>query len=115
MNTRAWLWSFLGGMGIPGLREIALVAMVVLALYGRSGLQVARRGGGLPPWLSPVRRTAASAARTRAGARAQATTASPPSRRGDRLFWFLAIVAATAVGAWVVTRTLIVSGPKLAH
>ena len=62
MNTRAWLWAFLGV--VPGLKEIALVALVMLVLYGRSGLEVARRGGGLPPWLSPVRRTAASAARS---------------------------------------------------
>ena len=46
MNTRAWLWAFLG---IPGLKEIALMALVVVVLYGRSGLQVVRRGGGLPP------------------------------------------------------------------
>ena len=113
MNTRAWLWAFLGG--VPGLKEIALVAVVVLVLYGRSGLQVARRGGGLPPWLSPVRRTAASAAQVRAQARSRSTTAAEPPRRGDRLFWFLAIIAATAVGAWVVTRTLIVSAPRLSH
>ena len=57
MNMRAWLWAFLG---LPGLREMALLAVVVLVLYGRSGLQVARRGGGLLPWwLSPVRRTPA--------------------------------------------------------
>jgi len=112
MNTRAWLWAFLGGL--PGLREIALLTLVVLVLYGRTGLQVARRGGGLglPPWLSPVRRTAATAARV--GVRPRSSTAAA-SRRGDRLFWFLAIVAATAVGAWVVTRTLIVGTPRLAH
>ena len=113
MNTRAWLWAFLGG--VPGLKEIALVALVVVVLYGRSGLQVARRGGGLPPWLSPVRRTSASAARGRTQARSQAASAAESPWRGDRLFWFLAIIAATGVGAWVVTRTLIVSAPKLAH
>jgi hypothetical protein len=117
MNTRAGLWGFLGV--IPGLKEIALLAVVVLVLYGRSGLQVARRGGGLPPWLSPVRRTAASAARARAQAEARTQTqkgvGAESPRRGDRLFWFLAIVAATAVGAWVVTRTFIVSAPRLAQ
>ena len=111
MNTRAWLWAFLGG--VPGLKEIALLALVVAVLYGRSGLQVARRGGGLPPWLSPVRRTAAARGRTQA--RSQASAAAESPWRGDRLFWFLAIIAATGVGAWVVTRTLIVSAPKLAH
>jgi hypothetical protein len=111
MDTRAWLWAFLAV--VPGLKQIALVALVVLVLYGRSGLQVARRGGGLPPWLSPIRRTAASAARDRTQAGSPAPAESP--WRGDRLFWFLAIIAATGVGAWVVTRTLIVSAPKLAH
>jgi len=113
MNTRAWLWTFLAV--VPGLKQIALVALVVLVLYGRSGLQVARRGGGLPPWLSPIRRTAASAARDRTQAPSRATAAAESPWRGDRLFWFLAIIAATGVGAWVVTRTLIVSAPKLAH
>jgi hypothetical protein len=115
MNTRAWLWAFLAV--VPGLRQIALVALVVLVLYGRSGLQVARRGGGLPPWLLPIRRTAASAARNRAQAqaRSQTTAVGESLWRGDRLFWFLAIVAATGVGAWVVTRTLIVSVPRPAH
>jgi hypothetical protein len=109
MNVRAWLWAFLG---IPGLREIALLAVVVVVLYGRSGLQIARRGGGLVPWwLSPVRRTPASALRGRRPMPTPAATAA--SWRRDRLFWFLAIVAATAVGAWIVTRTLIVSAPKL--
>jgi hypothetical protein len=112
MNARAWLWAF---VVVPGLKEIALVALVVLVLYGRSGLQVVRRGGGLPPWLSPVRRTAATAAQVRAQARARSSAGGESPRRADRLFWFLAIVAATGVGAWVVTRTLIVSAPRLAH
>jgi hypothetical protein len=112
MNTRAWLWAVLAV--VPGLRQIALVALVVLVLYGRSGLQVARRGGGLPPWLSPVRRTS-SAERGRTQERSQVAAAAESPWRGDRLFWFLAIIAATGVGAWVVTRTLIVSAPKLAH
>ena len=103
MNTRVWLWGFLGGL--PGSREVALLVVVALVLYGRSGLQVARRGHGLPPWLSPVRRTSPSAARTRA------TLATGGSRWGDRSFWFLAIVAAAAVAAWIATRTLIVSAP----
>ena len=107
MNTRGWLWAFLGGL--PGLREIALVALVTLLLYGRSGLQVARRGRGLPPWLLPIRRTSPSATRSHAPAPAGA------SRWGDRTFWFLAIIAATAVAAWVVTRTLIVGAPRLSH
>jgi hypothetical protein len=114
MNTRAWLWAF---WGIPGLREIALVLLVTLVLYGRSGLQIARRGRGLGPWLSLARRVSAPPSATRA--RAQARPSAPPargsSRRGDRVFWFLAIVAAAAVAAWIVTRAMIVGAPKLSH
>jgi hypothetical protein len=105
MNTRAGLWAVLWGWGIPGVRQLALMALVFLVLYGRTGLQVARRGGGLPPWLSPVIRRPAPP-----GTRPQAQ-APAPWRGGDRQFWFLVIVAATAVAAWVVTRTLIVLGP----
>jgi hypothetical protein len=106
MNTQAWLWAFLG---LPGLREVILVALVTLVLYGRSGMQIARRGRGLHPWLSPIRRTSAAAAR------ANPSPAQGNSRWGDRVFWSLAIIAATAVAAWVVTRTLIVAAPKLSH
>jgi hypothetical protein len=111
MNTQAWLWAFLG---LPGLREIVLVAVVSLLLYGRSGLQVARRGRGWQRWLSPIRQTsAASAARDKA--RADASPTRGASRWGDRVFWSLALIAATAVAAWVVTRTLIVGAPNLSH
>jgi hypothetical protein len=111
MNTRVWLWAF---WGIPGVREIVLVALVTLVLYGRSGMQIARRGGGLPPWLSPfVRRTRPSATRANANASANSTPVSGTSRREDRIFWFLAILAATAVAAWIVTRTMIVAAPSL--
>ena len=114
MNSRAWVWAFLG---LPGLREVVLVALVPLRLYGRSGLQMARRGRGLGlhPWLSPVRRT--SSAATRAEARAHASSSAGPgsSRRGDRVFWFLAISAATAVAAWIITRTLIIGAPGVSH
>jgi hypothetical protein len=111
MNTRAWLWAFLGGL--PGWREAALVALVVVVLFGRSGLEVARRGGGLPWWLSPVRHTSSARRRTRTPGRLPEPAAS--SWRGDRLFWFLAIVTGVAVGAWIVTRTLIIAAPKLSQ
>jgi hypothetical protein len=32
--------------------------------------------------------------------------------RGERLFWALALIAAAAVTAWVVTRTAIVHTPS---
>jgi len=114
MNTRAWLfWAFLG---IPGMREIVLVALVTLVLYGRSGLQMARRGHGLPPWLSPfIRRTGPGPSATRGRTNANPSPSPGISRWGDRVFWVLAIIAATAVASWVVTRTLIVGAPKLSH
>ena len=114
MNTRVWQWAFLG---LPGLREVVLVALVTLLLYGRSGMQIARRGRGLYPWLSPVRRTSAARANARANPVPTSSSATTPgvSWRGDRVFWFLAILAATAVAAWIVTRTLIVGVPKVSH
>jgi hypothetical protein len=108
------LWAF---WGIPGLREIALVLLVTLVLYGRSGLQIARHGRGLGPWLSLARRASTPPA-SRSRERGQARPGVPPERRKDslrrdRVFWFLAIVAASAVAAWIVTRATIVGGPKL--
>ena len=40
-----------------GLRELALVATVVLVLYGRSGVLKSRQVQTILPWISPVRRT----------------------------------------------------------
>jgi hypothetical protein len=111
MNTRPWLWIFF--WGIPGVREIVLVALVTLVLYGRTGLQVARRRGGLPGWLMPVvRRTSPPGRPGPAPAPPATALGMAAARRRDRLFWFLAIVAAAAVAAWIVTRTLIVAAPK---
>ena len=39
-----------------GLRELLLIGMVVLVLYGRSGVLKGRRAQRVLPWLSPVRR-----------------------------------------------------------
>ncbi len=90
------IWAFLG------LKEAVFVALVALALYGRSGLQKHPYVRMLRPWLSPTRRTTAPAA--------QAPGPSKAKWEG-RVFWFLAIVAATAVAAWIVTRTLILGNP----
>ena len=87
-----------------GIRELVLIAMVAAALYGRSGVLKSDRAKTIMPWISPVRR----------GGR------KPPPRRpigaglirGDRLFWALALIAASAVVAWIVTRTLIATGPQ---
>ena len=93
------VWAFLG---LPGLREIALVVLVALVLYGRSGLRSTQHIRVPRLWLAAGRRPV------------------PPSTPGrparglkleDRAFWILAITAATAVVAWMVTRMMIVGGP----
>ena len=110
-----------------GLRELAMVATVVLVLYGRSGVLRSRRFQSIWPWIAPVRRKpgrpAARAGATRDGlgpSSAPADTAvgvaSKPrlfQLEGNRLFWFLTILAATAVASAVVTRMLILhnAGP----
>ena len=86
---------------IPGLRELTLIALVLVTLYGRTGmlrailrpgmrpptgrgpLARARAGGGRAPWLS------------------------------NRLFLFLTILAATAVAALVITRVWVSTQPAL--
>ena len=94
------VWAFLG---LPGLREILVVAVVTLLLYGRSGLMMHRRFQVLRPWLSPARR---------GPSRPRPTPARRRRRRdgaglGDRIFWVLALTAAAAVAAWIATRTII--------
>lgn len=95
MTGRVASFAFLG---LPGLREIILVALVALAMYGRSGLLLHRRVRALRPWPSPVR---------------SSKPVRDSSPRSDRVFWFLAIVTAAAVAAWIVTRMTIgpASGP----
>jgi hypothetical protein len=60
------------------------------------------------PWLS-VRRRPSPFAQAPAKPTPQASTWE------GRLYWFLVILAATAVAAWIVTRTLIVSTPATLH
>jgi hypothetical protein len=110
-----------------GLRELALVATVFLVLYGRTGVLKSRRFQAIKPWISPVRRTSGRSgnapANAQSGSTGDAASARPPRRRklfvleGNRLFWFLTILAATAVTAWIITRQLIVSGagPGITH
>jgi hypothetical protein len=105
-----------------GLREMVLVALVVVVLYGRSGVLKSRQFQTIRPWISPARRTMGKsrAARASAESRARPTrdTVGDKSPRvtrsfllkGNRLYWFLTILAATAVAAWVITRVMIASG-----
>jgi hypothetical protein len=106
-----------------GLKELAVLAAVVLALYGRSGVLKSRRFQTIWPWIAPVRRTSGGTRIPRGSATDSRQTdraaASPPlgarsghrlfQLEGNRVFWFTTILAATAVAAWVVTRVLIVS------
>src|SRR3954471_9718129 len=101
-----------------GIRELFIVAVVALALYGRSGVLKSERFQSIWPWVAPVRRPPSSA-RHRRPDPATAADVSPRRGRmprfvleGNRLYWALTILAATAVAAWIVTRTLIVSGPN---
>jgi hypothetical protein len=107
-----------------GLRELAMVAAVVVVLYGRSGVLRSRRFQSIWPWISPVRRKpgpAGTVGITRRGRLGPASThpdaatgvAGRPGLfrlEGNRLFWFLTIVAATAVATIIVTRSLILQG-----
>jgi hypothetical protein len=93
------VWAFLG---LPGLREILVVAVVTLLLYGRSGLMMHRRFQVLRPWLSPARRGPSRPTPARRGVGAWPGL-------GDRVFWALALTAAAAVAAWIATRTIILA------
>ncbi len=102
-----------------GLRELLIIGMVVLVLYGRSGVLKSERARTILPWLSPVRRTASRNRGTTRGTPGTSSASLPGTSlrvpgafllRGDRLYWFLTILAATAVAAWIITRTLITSG-----
>jgi hypothetical protein len=99
-----------------GPRELFFIGMVVLVLYGRSGVLKSQRAQTILPWISPIRRPAS---KTRPSGRATTSTAIPRTAsripgaflvRGNRLFWFLTILAATAVAALIIGRTLILGG-----
>jgi len=107
-----------------GLKELALLAVLVLVLYGRSGVVKSRQFQTIWPWIAPVRRTprqagglgapAVGSHRTTPSTASSSTGAPPGSLRfrleGNRLFWFLTILAATAVAAWIITRLLVLQG-----
>jgi hypothetical protein len=107
-----------------GLRELAIVTTVVLVLYGRTGVIRSRRFQSIWPWIAPVRRRPGGPGAV--GGHRRDDPSAPPSstqaaadvtrrpRRlqldGNRLFWFLTILAATAVATTIVTRSLILQG-----
>lgn len=92
--------------GIPGLREVVLVGLVALALYGRGGsklLMATRHGRTLQPWLK------AAGIVPRPGAGPGVSSKPPSRRRPGRLFWALTLTAAAAVAAWVATRMVVMN------
>ena len=91
-----------------GLKELVLLGLVFFVLYGRSGLPSNPYVRALRPWLSPRRRPGYGPVGPRS---APVEPRSEPKRDG-RFFWFLTILAAAAVAAWVVTRILIAQGTK---
>lgn len=107
---RAWAaWVGLTGpWAMLGLREVVIVGVVALILYGRGGLQHTRHVRTVWSWMIP-RRTMRAAARPVPQPRSFLALAS--WTRGERLYWALVVVATVAVAAWIITRTLIVSAP----
>jgi hypothetical protein len=101
-----------------GLRELLIIGMVVLVLYGRSGVLKTQRAQSILPWLSPIRRTPPRGRGAGRAAPGTASTAIPRASRvpgsflvrGNRLYWFLTILAATAVAAIIIARALITTG-----
>jgi hypothetical protein len=105
-----------------GLRELAMVAAVVLVLYGRSGVLRSRRFQSIWPWIAPVRRTpvrsGAGGLPRQEGVRSVSPSPAAgvarklriPQLEGNRLFWFLTVLAATAVATIIITRSLILQG-----
>ena len=94
-----------------GLRELAIVSAVILVLYGRTGVIRSRRFQAILPWISPVRRKPGGA--DTVGRPTPDAPAGKPRAfmlEGNRLFWFLTILAATAVATTIVTRSLILHG-----
>jgi hypothetical protein len=110
-----------------GLRELMLVAAVVLVLYGRTGVLKSRQFQTIWPWISPQRRMGRPARSTPASRASRTEPIAAAERlrlprrkfflRGNRLYWFLTILAATAVASLIVGRMMIASGtgPGLTH
>ena len=104
---------------IPGPKEIILVALVVMALYGRVGtrlLMSTRYGRTLAPWVRLIQSPQAAAlrkARVRVTEGPEGRPATKP-RRG-RLFWALSLATAAALAAWVATRIAIHNATALPH
>lgn len=97
---------------IPGPRELILVILVALVLYGRSGVRVlesSRRGKPVSPWVRMLRAAVSPtpAHRRKAAAARAGTAQAPPRKPGQgRLFWAFTLIAAVAVAAWIAARVV---------
>jgi hypothetical protein len=104
-----------------GLVELALLVGVVAVMYGRTGVFKSRQFQAIWPWISPQRRGGVrpGAASGRPGGTSQTVVKRKsrlPSFEGNKLYWFLTILAATAISTWIVTRMIITSGgPASSH
>lgn len=107
----AWV-GLAGPWAMLGLREVVIVGLVALILYGRGGLQHTRHARTVWSWMMPRRSMRPSA---RPVPEPRSFWALGSWTRGERLYWALVVVAAVAVAAWIITRTLIVSAPVSAR
>jgi hypothetical protein len=98
------------GFLVPGLKEVVLVALVALALYGRSGTRLLRMtpyGRSIEPWLRLVRPPSQARARRQGGGPA------PKTRRPrGAWFWALALTVGAAAVAWIATRVAVYTGSR---
>lgn len=114
MSERGAAWASLAGLwAMLGLREVVIVGLVALALYGRAGLRHTHHARTVWSWMMP--RRVARPVRRASQPDPRSSRSLAKWARGERLFWALALVAATAVAAWIITRTLIVSAPGTAR
>jgi len=104
------IWAMLS------VRTILVLVGIALALYGRSGVLQSRQARAILPWLTPARRSRQGPDSTEPSNPPAAPRPGPAAKLGlggDRMFWFFTILAASALAAWIVTRTLIVSDSAL--
>jgi len=102
-----------------GLKELIMIGLVALALYGRSGsrlIRSTRYGRTIDPWLNLVRVRPRAQPNPRRG-QSPAPPPAPPASlwRQGRVFWALALTAAAAVAAWIATRVVVLSGSGTSH
>ncbi len=102
-----------------GLRELLIIGAVFLVLYGRSGVLKNPHAKSILPWLSPIRRSPVRRVPQgfpTAGVSGQASKIPGAFlTRGNRFYWFVTILAATAVAALIIAKALILKGPTAAH